>query len=503
MRRRWIWFPLVALALVCASCSGSSTDPVSASAESSPRPDGSSTTTADDPAVEESRTFPEGWTPDPLAWTECAALPRGECAALAVPLDWAEPEGEQLELALGRLPATGERIGSLLTNPGGPGGSGLEYLGYSPFDTPVSERFDVVSWDPRGVGESSGLDCSSSVPDLTGADTDPDSPEEQAALEAAAEAIASECAAMHPDLLPHLDTVAVAFDLEAIRRALGDEPLNYVGYSYGTQIGLAYAERFAPQVRTMVLDGVVDPTQGFEEFLLAQTRAFDDAFRRDAQRCSEQPTQCQVDDLAAAYDEVLELVEDAPLPSNGDPVGPGDLATAAILTSYGGDGWSELGPALAAALDGDGDRLRDLADSYYDLAGYASYAAVVCTDSPVPEGSDEFAEFAERARQLSPRFGAAVANEMLPCATWAARSRTRPGPVSAPGAPPILVVGNTGDAATPYENAVAVAGMLDTGVLVTADIDGHTAYGWNRCVTDVVDAYLVELVVPEADPVCT
>lgn len=497
---------LLALCGLLGSSCAAERQPVEVSLESPTRPTTSTAapeapTGTTDPGASE-RVFPEDWQAPGLTWAPCAELRRGECATLPVPLDWSDPAGPSIELVIGRLVARGDRIGSLVTNPGGPGGSGLRFLGYDGFDSPIRDRFDLVSWDPRGVGASEGLSCDGSVEDLLSADPDPDSPTEQQQLEDAAQAVATDCSTRHGDLLEHLDTLAVAFDLEAIRRALGDEPLNYLGFSYGTQIGQLYAEHFPEQIRAMVLDGVVDPQLGFEEFLLGQTAAFDAAFRRDAQRCSREPQRCGVEDLAAAYDQVAELVEVTPLQSADGPVGPGELATAAIYTSYGAQGWVRLGPALAAGLAGDGTALRQLADAYIDLAGYPTYAAVVCTDSPPPEGFEQFADFARRAAEVSARFGAAVANEMLPCAVWGAPARTEAAPIRAPGSPPILVVGNTGDAATPYENAVAVADALDAAVLVTAQIEGHTAYGSNRCVTEVVDAYLVDLVVPDADPRC-
>lgn len=492
---------MLALASVLVGCSSSGPDQVRAGERSQPRPPadlagpGSTSPPPDaDPLG--------GWAPTPLDWTPCDQLRRGGCAVLAVPLDWSEPDGPTIDLTLGRLPATGERIGSLVINPGGPGGSGLRYLGFEPYGPTISARFDVVSWDPRGVGASGGLRCNAAVPELLAADPDPDDAAELGALEDAAATVAQDCERIEGDVLDHLGTAQVALDLEAIRRALGDEPLSFHGFSYGTQIGQEYLDRFPDRVRAMVLDGVVDPSLGFEEFLLGQTAAFDDAFQRDASRCRAEPVACGVPDLVAAYDQVADRVESAPLPAEGGDVGPGELAMAAIQTSYGTDGWRTLGPSLAAALGGDGGPLRQLADSYFDFGGYASYAAVVCTDSAPPRGVEAYRDFADRARERSSRFGGAVANELLPCATWAAPPSGTPRAISAPGAPPVLVVGNTGDAATPYENAVVVAERLASGVLVTVESEGHTAYGANRCATEVIDAYLVSLAVPGDDPRC-
>ncbi len=417
-----------------------------------------------------------------------------------MPLDWSAPAGATVDLALARLPATGDRIGSVLVNPGGPGGSGLDLLESDPFDATVARRFDVVSWDPRGVGRSTAVRCGGrTVGPFLRADPDPDTPQEEATLEQRADAVARDCGATDGALLPHLGTDDVARDLEAIRRALGDEPLNYVGFSYGTQIGQQYAAFFPDRIRTMVLDGVVDPELSFTDFLLGQVRGFDQAFAGNVTACRRAGEhRCGVADLAAAYDEVRDQVERTPIPAgHGHHIGPSELAVAATYVAYGSDGWRDLGPALADALDDhDGSRLWDLAEGYYDLGGYGAYAAVVCTDTPPPLGAAAWQAFSDEARRVSPRFGGSVANELLPCATWPYRSTHVPAAITAPGAPPILVVGNTADPATPYSNAVAVADHLRSGVLVTAAIDGHTAYGVDDCVTRLVDRYLVGRTVP-------
>lgn len=473
------------------------------SATSPPRP-----TTSAPPATTDERAtpvtgFPEGWEPAPLAWRDCDLPRSGECATLRVPLDWDDPGGAEIDVAVGRIPASGDRIGPLLLNPGGPGGSGLEFLSYDPVSPALADRFDLVSWDPRGVGGSTAVTCGDGVDDLLDADPDPDSDAEQAALDRAAAGLSAECATEDAQLLAHLGTADVVLDMEAIRRALGGEQLNYLGFSYGTQIGQQYAERFPTEIRAMVLDGVVDPSLGFEEFLLGQAAAFDAAFVGNATACADAGAQrCGVDDLAAAYDEVRSRVEAAPLPGGDRPVGPSVLATAAVQTGYGADGWQQLGPALAAALRGDGAPLWELAASYYDFGAFTSYAAVVCIDTPPPDGAAAFRAFADRARALSPRFGGSVANELASCATWPSAAVGTPAPVVARGAPPILVVGNTGDTATPYANAVGVADSLASGVLLTVELQGHTAYGANRCATTAIDADLIDLVVPAPGTVC-
>ena len=424
-----------------------------------------------------------------------------ECAALEVPLDWSDPDGPQVELALARVHTSGERVGPLLVNPGGPGGSGVDFVGGLAGNA-LAERFDLVSWDPRGVGRSTAVSCDGPASEFLALDPEPDDAAEQAGLEAAADAVARACAQDAGELLGHLTTEDTARDLEAIRLALGGEPLNFLGFSYGTHVGQAYAELFGDRLRVMVLDGAVDPAQGFEEFLVGQAAAFDRAFAAQHERCAAAgPGACGVQDLAGAYDEVARAVEGTPLPASGAEVGPGDLAVAATYTAYLDAGWELLGPALAEALDGRGDALAELARSYRDLAAYGPYAAVVCTDSPPPVGLPAYRSFARRASQVSPRFGASIANELLPCATWAAAPRGPAEALTAPEAPAILVVGTTGDPATPVENAESVARSLERGRLLVAEADGHGALGI-PCVDDHVRAYLVDLELPAEGSRC-
>ncbi|MFZ4432249.1 MAG: alpha/beta hydrolase [Microthrixaceae bacterium] len=461
------------------------------------------TTAADPPEPVSASGFPSDWTPPPLDWAPCSFDETIDCATLTVPLDWSAPEGPTIDLALGRINATGDRIGSLVTNPGGPGGSGLEYLAGLPLTAETGRRFDTVSWDPRGVGRSRVVDCDSGVDAFQSLDSGPDDQAEQDELDRAAAAISAECGRDHADVLAHVGTADVARDLEAIRRALGNEPLNYVGFSYGTRIGQDYAARFPGEIRSMVLDGVVDPTLGFTRFLTDQAVAFERAFLANSTECAAAGLQaCGVDDLVGSFDRVTAAAEAGRVPGTGGPIGPSDVVVAATFTGYLNDGWRELGPALAAAEAGDGDALRALAQSYWDFGGYPAYAAVVCTDDAPPADPAAFREFAAAAAAASPRFGAAVANEMLPCATWPVEATDERRPEFSPTLPPIVVVGSTGDPATPFDNAVAVAERIPNAVLLTVESDGHTAYGGTTCVDRAVDRYLVDLVVPPAGTTC-
>jgi pimeloyl-ACP methyl ester carboxylesterase len=248
---------------------------------------------------------------------------------------------------------------------------------------------------------------------------------------------------------------------------------------------------------------VVDPAAGYEDVLITQAAAFDAAFDANARECAAAGARrCGVEDLGDAYDRVAAEVETRPLPGGVRDTGPGELATAAIQTTYGSDGWQELGPALAAALDGDGGPLWSLAASYYDAGDFTSYAAVVCLDEPPPPGAEAYRRFAQRAAARAPRFGAAVANELAVCAEWPVTASSAAPDTTPADAPPVLVVGNTGDPATPYANAVAVAEALPGAALLTVERDGHTAYLSDTCASLRVDRYLVDLELPPRGATC-
>jgi pimeloyl-ACP methyl ester carboxylesterase len=438
-----------------------------------------------------------------LEWQECGA--GIECATLDVPLDYADAEGATIPLSLVRVPADDEdeRIGSLLVNPGGPGGSGVEFARFFRFSQDIHDRFDVIGFDPRGVGESRGLTCGGEVVEAFFAlDSDPDNPAESAALDQGAEAIAADCGADDGDVLAHVGSDDVVRDMDSIRAALGEDTISFYGFSYGTLLGARYAEMFPDRTRAVVLDGVVDPSHDFTEWLTEQTRGFERAIAGVFDACAQHPG-CPEMGASAAYDQVLARVEAEPLPAGGGNVlGPGDLATAAIFATYDPGSWPDLFDGLAAALDGDGSGLYELAATYHQFGEFTQYAAVECVDSPHPAGADPYRVFAAELEAISPRFGPAIANELLACAFWPVEPVGDPQPVTAAGAPPILVIGNTGDAATPFEQAQRVAETLESGVLLTYEGEGHTSYGSSACVDDAVSAYLLDLAPPAEGTVC-
>ena len=437
-----------------------------------------------------------------IDFTPCGSA---ECGMVTVPVDHAQPDGPTIDLSVVRVPAANpdERIGVLLTNPGGPGANGVDFALARPFPQEVLDRFDLIGWDPRGVGDSEPLECGDEVDPFLDLDPQPDDAGEQRALDRAARAVADECEAEDGELLPHIGTADVVQDMDAIREALGEDQISYAGFSYGTALGLGYVEQFPERTRAMVLDGVVDPTQGLTDFLLTQGEAIEAQVDSVLAACDDDPS-CPLDDAAATYDRVATAIDDQPLPGGDGEVGPAELQTAVVYVTYefspGDD--AALWQALADADAGDGQGLNDLAQQYYDLGAYTPYAAVECVDSPVPQGGAAYQEFADQLIAVAPRTGASVANELLPCAFWPAPPSGDPHEVTAPGSPPVLVVGNTGDAATPYQQAVDVADNLEQGRLLTLDAEGHVGSGRSQCVDDAVAQYLITLELPADGTVC-
>ena len=493
MRARATSFVLVVV-LVVTACAGDDA--------ATPEPtttDAPTTATAPDeerPTVEPEAPAEDllgGFVPAPIDFESCRN--GRECGTLAVPVDWSEPAGPTLDLLVARVPATDpdERIGVLATNPGGPGASGVDFVrGGGRFGgTELAARFDIVSWDPRGVDGSAGLSCDDDVADgFLRLDSDPDDAAEQATLDAGAAEYAESCAAEHGELLPHVGTDDTAYDLEAIRRSLG-QPLAYVGFSYGTFIGLRYAELFPEGAAAIVLDGVVDPTDALTDLLRAQTEAFEVVLTE------------ALDDLADEWDEVAAAVEREPLETaDGRGLGPADLATGTFFAGYDPSLWDVLQRGISDAVDGDGSILLEMADQYRSLGSYALYQAVSCLDSEHPVGGEAWAAFSDELEAISPRFGASIANEMLPCAFWPVPPDPVNGPVRAEGSPPILVVGTTGDPATPVEQAERVAEQLADGHLLVLEAEGHVAFGRSGCIVEAVERYVIDGELPREGARC-
>ncbi|WP_026129358.1 alpha/beta hydrolase [Nocardiopsis prasina] len=467
------------------------------------------------------------WDGDP-EWLETL-----ECGTLTVPLDHAAPDGDTVDLALARRPASGpadERIGSLVINPGGPGESGVNMLDHPLFDAPIQDAFDLVGFDPRGVGESEGFACGDwyAMDEARRAVADPENvtDAELSALADTARAYAEACAeTAGEEFLANMGTVNVVRDLDLIRAALGDERLTYAGFSYGTYIGALYAETYPENTRALVLDGAVETERPNVEVAADQAVAFQGAWDLFVEECGYAPS-CPFDDAATAdarMGDLLDRLDADPPMVQGWPVNGDTLLTMVSLQLYDEVAWRELAQTLAALdqdVHGAGPQLERLYDQTFaqdeeeaeesdepEEPGVfedteAALTAVNCADRADPTDADDYREAAQRAAAESPYFGADLVWEQLPCAYWVDTEEAPTG-FSAPDAPPILVVGTLGDPATPYTWAEELTGQLATATLVTYEGAGHTAYGYGmECVDAAVDAYLLEGAVPESGLSC-
>ncbi|MEV7008393.1 alpha/beta hydrolase [Streptosporangium sp. NPDC051022] len=452
-----------------------------------------------------------------LAWAACGG--EFECAKLGVPLDHDKPDGEKIEISVIRLPATGDRIGSILINPGGPGASGVDYArnARSVLSDAVRARFDVVGFDPRGVGQSSPVRClpPDELDAFNSLDSSPDSPAEITALEEGARRYVAGCQERSGKLLAHVGTVDAAKDMDLLREALGDERLTYLGKSYGTELGAVYADLFPSRVRALVLDGAVDPSLSPLEMNATQARGFEvalDAFLQDCLATAACPFHGTV---RSAHDQIVELLREAdqrPLTNKiGDrrQVGEPWMVLGIATPLYDRQAWPYLRQAFAQALKGDGTTLLRLADVLIDRKRDGTYSnqteantAINCVDASFPRTSSAFATAARESLRDAPLFGPYIMWGGLPCAYWPVKEKPHD-KIDAPGAAPILVVGTERDPATPYEWAKSLADQLSSGVLVDFDGDGHTAYrSGSTCVDRLVDDYLINLLVPKDGVQC-
>ncbi|MGW7240056.1 alpha/beta fold hydrolase [Streptomyces sp. NPDC054804] len=512
MLRSVRWAAAVAAGLLVAGCGGGSSG--------GGGDEGKTRSQQPSPA---SAALPSSLTSQKLDWGRCkatsdSAAPGGEwrCATLKVPLDWAKPDGKTIGLALIRAKASGgsgQRIGSLLFNFGGPGGSGVSMMPY--YATTVStlrERYDLVSWDPRGVGASEGIRCRSDK-DMRSAesiDATPDTAAEETAYFQDAAAFGKGCETASGELIAHVSTTDTARDMDLMRQVLGDTKMHYFGISYGTELGGVYAHLFPKNVGRLILDAVVDPTadsvghaknqaQGFQ-------RALDDYLKSTGQD-PEQGSQKIVD--------LLEKLDTAPLTtSSGRKLTQTLAVTGIVLPLYSQDSWPTLTSALQAAEDGDGSELLSLADQYNerDTSGHYGTAAhsqrvISCLDDKQRPSLAQTRRLLPEFEKISPVFGDFLGWDTAGwCHDWPVAGEYDTPEVSAPGAAPILLVGNTGDPATPYEGARRMADELGKGVGVelTWKGEGHSAYGrGSDCVDSTVNGYLLNGTVPKDGKVCS
>lgn len=465
--------------------------------------------------------------PEP-GWTACASdvrtllgrVPSGfsfHCRKVEVPEDWNNPDnGKTIEVSVVRARASDQRnrIGSLLVNPGGPGGSGWDLAVYLTQGLPaeITRRFDIVGFDPRGVGRSAPIECFSDE-DLDasfGADPDPVSQQDFDEVVSLTSRMVSDCADKYGDRLSYFSTEQAARDMDQIRSDLDEAKLTYLGYSYGTLLGATYAQLFPDKVRAFVLDGAVDPTVGSVESSEGQAKGFERAFDNFAAWCADNASRCGVSgDARAVVSKLIEQAHDGPIEhSDGRAATAGWILWGVISSMYSKARWPELGQALDDLTEGDADAIFSLADAYADRDSDGSYtnlfdanSAVNCADEDVTITVEQIRTLQGQWRQKYPLFGAPLALSLMTCAVWpSARDPYPTGP--AEGAPPILVVGTKGDPATPYEQTPRLAEMLGVGVVLTWDGEGHTAYPETRCIASAVNKYLIEVKPPKPGTVC-
>ncbi len=451
-----------------------------------------------------------------VTWTNCGDA---DCATIVAPLDYSDPDGATIDLAITRVKATGDKIGSLFVNPGGPGGSAVDYAKAADYIVSPSlrESFDIVGLDPRGVGYSDPVDCMTDrqIDDLAAADGTPDgAAEEQQLIEDSAIPGAGCAEGAAPDFA-HVGTVDAARDLDLARELVKDETLTYLGKSYGTMLGATYAELFPDRVGRMVLDGVLPASLDLAEVTKGQADAFELSVRDFAEDClthNDCPLSGSVDQAVGQLQDFLAGLDSDPLPGKDRDLNE-PLGSYAVLSNlyFPGYDYPRLRSALAAAMDNrDPDPLFALLDDrtsrgpdgrYLDNSTEAFYA-VTCLDRPYEGTVDDVRALAEEWKATAPTFGPALAWGLLPCKDWPASTQTITQTVAA-GSNPILVVSTRQDPATPYEWGELVAGQLDNARLVTFEGVGHTAYGdGNGCVDGAVDDYLLKGTLPEDGLVC-
>ncbi|CAN5698363.1 alpha/beta hydrolase [soil metagenome] len=499
---------LVAIALVAATVlAACSTSGEEAKATTTTR----ASTTTDGPSTTSTTTAPKATTStvpgfEELDWSECDG--GFECAEVEVPVDYAKPDGAELELALARRPATDpdRRIGALLMNPGGPGGSAIDFIEGSPLPAELTERFDIVGFDPRGVGRSNPLDCRTHLQDIYQVDPTPEDQAERDTYVKTSKELVDECAEKYEDLLPFLGTLNVARDMDQVRAALGEEQISYVGYSYGTSIGQQYAKAFPTRVRAMVLDGVVDSSVTGLQAAADQAKGFTRALNSFIKACD--TDDCGLKEPAGqAIDEVIAASEEAPIPaSRADrPATPGVVALALGQALYSETLWPQLARSLVQAQGGNGNGLVGLADQYLRRDpdgsypnGFEIYFAVSCLDSVWPKDPNVVFDTAKLVGAAYPRVGEALVNDYVRCALWPGKPQpVTPLTAAVKGLPPTVVISTTGDPATPYESGVNVAKQIPGAVLVTNRGEGHTIFGQGKpCIDDAVTTYLVDVEAP-------
>jgi pimeloyl-ACP methyl ester carboxylesterase len=433
-----------------------------------------------------------------------------------VPFDYADPEQGSFVLYIKKHNAASpaDRIGSMMVNPGGPGfgGSSLADDAQYYFSQDLIDHFDIIAWDPRGTGESTpAVNCVNTFDEYFGLDSPPETPEEKQALIDASQAFNDKCAENSGTILPYISTMASAQDINSLRLALGEEKVSYFGFSYGSELGTTWATMFPETVRAIVVDGAVDPNASSVQEGMNQAKGFEGQLTAFLKQCSEKTT-CAFHNggkAEAAFDKLVLDIDSTPLEVSKDRtlVTQGVLFTAVAQAMYSDYYWPQLSEALNAAQGGDGKGILQLYDDYYQRNTDGTYGneleaflAISCLDDPGATSTEEVDSHIEEFIAAAPRLGGNFAYGYS-CALWPVKQADKV-TITGKGAGPIVVIGTTGDAATPLESTRNMALGLEQGILIVVEANQHTGYGANSCVVKAVDEYLIKLTVPTNETNC-
>ena len=455
---------------------------------------------------------------NPIEWKPCdvSTNTEVECGNIEVPFDYADPDQGSFVLFVKKHNAANpaKRIGSMMVNPGGPGfgGSSLADDAEYYFSQDLIDHFDIIAWDPRGTGESTpAVDCVDTFDEYFGLDSPPETPDEKQALIDASQAFNDKCAENSGTILPYISTQASAQDINSLRLALGEEKISYFGFSYGSELGTTWATMFPETVRAIVVDGAVDPTATSIQEGMNQAKGFEGQLSTFLKQCSERTT-CEFHNggkAEEAFDKLVLDIDAEPLEVSKErtPVTQGVLFTAVAQAMYSDYYWPQLSEALSAAQKGDGSGILQLYDDYYQRKGDGTYGneleaflAISCLDDPGASSVKDVDSHIEDFITAAPRLGGNFAYGYS-CALWPVKQAAKV-TITGKGAGPIVVVGTTGDAATPLDSTRKMAQSLEKGILIVVDANQHTGYGANNCVVKAVDDYLIELTIPTNETTC-